>query len=120
MSDAPPVEARPVAPLWTILALAAVVAAVFYAFHVEGEWWLDLNPKALGALRTRHFVPLIARWGRSIGLWSLPPIGVIGLFLLSARALFLRTTVRPAFLLLASIVTSTGVPAACVRRRISG
>jgi hypothetical protein len=103
MSDSPPAEARPVAPLWTILALTAAVAAAFFAFHVEAEWWLDLNPKALGALRTRHFVPLIARWGRSIGLWSLPPIGVLGVFLLSARALFLRTTVRPAFLLLASI-----------------
>lgn len=103
MSDSPPAKARPVAPLWTILALTVVVAAVFFAFHVEAEWWLDLNPKALGALRTRHFVPLIARWGRSIGLWSLPPIGVLGLFLLSARTLFLRTTVRPAFLLPASI-----------------
>ncbi|HEV7499505.1 MAG TPA: glycosyltransferase family 39 protein [Vicinamibacteria bacterium] len=103
MSDAPPAEARPVAPLWTILAVTAVVAAVFYAFHVEGEWWLDLNPKALGALRTRHFVPLIARSGFAIGLWSLPALGVLGLFLLSARALFLRTSVRPAVLLLASI-----------------
>ena len=86
MSDAPPAEARPVAPLWTILAVTAVVAAVFYAFHVEGEWWLDLNPKALGALRTRHFVPLIARSGFAIGLWSLPALGVLGLLLLSARA----------------------------------
>lgn len=103
MSDSPPAKARPVAPLWTILAVAAVVAAAFFAFHIEAEWWLDLNPKALGALRTRHFVPLIARWGRSIGLWSLPAIGVLGVFLLSARALFLRTTVRPAILLLASI-----------------
>ena len=103
MSDAPPAEARPVAPLWTILAVAAAVAGVFYAFHVEAEWWLDVHPKALGALRTRHFVPLIARWGVSIGLWSLPPIGVLGVFLWSARALFLRTTVRPALLLLASI-----------------
>jgi len=103
MSDAPPVEARPPAPLWTILAVAAVVAAVFYAFHVEAEWWLDRNPKALGALRTRHFVPLIARSGSSIGLWSLPAIGVIGGFLLSARRLFLRTAVRPAWLLLASV-----------------
>jgi hypothetical protein len=40
MSDAPPLEDRPVAPLWTILALAAVVAAIFYAFHLRpnGGW----------------------------------------------------------------------------------
>jgi hypothetical protein len=99
MSDAPPVEARPVAPLWKILALAAAVAGVFYAFHLEAEWWLDLHPKALGALRTRHFVPLIARTGRAIGPWSLPPIVVIGALLFSARALFLRATVRPAVLI---------------------
>jgi hypothetical protein len=103
MSDAPPVESRPVAPLWTIVALAAAVAAAFYAFHVEAEWWLDLHPKELGALRARHFAPLMARSGVAPGLWWLPPIGVMGLFLLSARALFLRTTVRPAFLILASI-----------------
>jgi hypothetical protein len=104
MPDAPPVEPRPVAPLWTILALAAVLAAVFFAFHVEGEWWLDRHPKALGALRTRHYVPLIARTGRSVSLWLLPPFAVLAAFLVSARALFLRTTVRPALLLLASIV----------------
>ena len=39
-----------------------------FAFHVEGEWWLDRHPKALGALRTRHYVPLIARTGRSVSL----------------------------------------------------
>jgi hypothetical protein len=103
MSDAPPVEARPVAPLWTILALAAVVAAIFYAFHLEAEWWLERHPKGLGALRTRHFVPLIARPGRSVSLWLLPPFLVLGAFLLSARALFLRTTMRAAVLLPVSI-----------------
>jgi hypothetical protein len=103
MSDAPPVEARPLTPLWTLLALGAVVAAVFFAFHLEGEWWLDRHPKALGALRTRHFVPLIARTARVISLWLLPPFAVLAAFLLSARALFLRTTVRPALLLLASV-----------------
>jgi 4-amino-4-deoxy-L-arabinose transferase-like glycosyltransferase len=99
MSDAPPLEDRPVAPLWTILALAAVVAAIFYAFHLQAEWWLDRHPKALGALRTRHFVPLIARTGRAISLWSLPPLAVLGGLLIAARALFLRTTVRAAVLL---------------------
>jgi dolichyl-phosphate-mannose-protein mannosyltransferase len=103
MSDAPPVEARPVAPPWAILVLAAVVAAIFYAFHLEAEWWLDRHPKALGALRTRHFVPLIARTGRAISLWSLAPIAVLGVFLASARALFLRTTVRAAVLIPVSI-----------------
>ena len=90
MSDAPPLEDRPVAPLWTILALAAAVAALFYAFHLEAEWWLDLHPKELGALRTRHFVPLIARPGRAISLWLLPPLAVLGGLLISARALFLK------------------------------
>ena len=103
MSDAPPLEDRPVARLWTILALAAVLAAIFYAFHLQAEWWLDRHPKALGALRTRHFVPLIARTGRAVSLWLLPPFMVLGAFLLSARALFLRTTVRAAVLLPVSI-----------------
>ncbi|PYQ41062.1 MAG: hypothetical protein DMF77_16920 [Acidobacteria bacterium] len=93
MSEAPPLEDRPLAPLWTILALAAVVAAIFYAFHLQAEWWLDRHPKALGALRTRHFVPLIARPGRAISLWLLPPLAVLGGLLISARALFLRTPV---------------------------
>jgi len=65
------------------------LAAVFFAFHVEGEWWLDRHPKALGALRTRHYVPLIARTGRSVSLWLLPPFAVLAAFLVSARALFL-------------------------------
>ena len=99
MSDAPALEDRPVAPLWAILTLAAVVAAIFYAFHLQAEWWLDRHPKALGALRTRHFVPLIARPGCAISLWSLPPLVVLGGLLISARALFLRTTVRAAVLL---------------------
>jgi Dolichyl-phosphate-mannose-protein mannosyltransferase len=103
MSDAPPLEARPVVPLWTILGLAFVVAAIFYAFHLEAEWWLDLHPKELGALRTRHFVPLIARPARAISLWLLPPFAVLGGFLISARALFLRTTVRAVVLLPVSI-----------------
>jgi hypothetical protein len=103
MSDAPPAEARPVAPLWTILALAAAVAAVFFAFHLEGEGWLDRHPKALGALRTRHFVPLIARSGRAISLRLLLPFAVMAAFLLAARPLFLRATIRPAVLLLVSM-----------------
>jgi len=103
MSDVPPAEARPVAPLWTILALGAIVSAVFYAFHLEGEWWLDRHPKALGALRTRHFLPLMARSGQAISLRLLPPFAVLAAFLLAARALFLRTTVRPALLLLVSM-----------------
>jgi hypothetical protein len=99
MSNAPPLEDRPVAPLWTILALAAVVAAVFYAFHLQATWWLDRHPKELGALRPRHFIPLVARPGRAVSLWLLPPLAVLGGLLLSARTLFLRTTVRAAVLL---------------------
>jgi hypothetical protein len=88
-----------VAPVWTIVALAFALAAVFYAFHLQATWWLDRHPKELGALRTRHFVPLIARTGRAVSLWLLPPFMVLGALLLSARALFLRTTVRVAVLL---------------------
>ena len=50
MSDSPPAEARPVAPLWTILAMTAVVAAAFFAFHLEAEWWLDLGPDSFFGL----------------------------------------------------------------------
>jgi len=95
MRDAP----RGPAPAWTIPAAAIAVGAAFYAFHLWSEWWLDRHPLGMGALRTRHFLPLIARPGRAISLWLLPALGVMAVFFVSLRALFLRRAVK-AWLLL--------------------
>jgi Dolichyl-phosphate-mannose-protein mannosyltransferase len=95
MRDAP----RGLAPAWSVPAAALAVATAFYAFHLWSEWWLDRHPLGMGALRARHFLPLIARPGRAISLWLLPALAVLAVFFVSLRALLLRRAVR-AWLLL--------------------
>ena len=109
MSDAQTADARlaPVPRGWlhSIPAHCAAAAALFLVYRVQLQAWHETHPLELGALRPRHIIPLIARRGWSVGPWLIPAVVVVAGFLLLARYLYLRSSLRPAPVLALSVLS---------------
>jgi dolichyl-phosphate-mannose-protein mannosyltransferase len=108
MSDPQMVDARPAAPprawLQSIPAHCLAAVLLLLAYRAQLQAWFDRHPRELGALRPRHLLPLISRRGWSVGLWLLPAVAVVAGFVLLTRLVYLRSSLRPLWMLALSVV----------------
>jgi hypothetical protein len=65
-----------------------VLAAAFWAYHAALRSWLAATGGPLGALRARHFVPLLATPDPRWTLWLIPAVVVVAAFLATARRVY--------------------------------
>jgi hypothetical protein len=82
----------------------AVLALLLLAFHVLEVRLLNAGVTDLGAVTVDHVPPLYAKPSVHLGLWLLPAVIVLGLFVWVARRVYLLNSVRVSWMLGLSVV----------------